>query len=100
VPDGQWTVQDALDGDGLTDDPVRVAVTLRKQGDRVQVDLRGCADQTRGPVNASRAATSGRGRTTSRGCAPRAPANDGCPGAGGTAGHAQAPSSTRRGPRR
>ncbi|MFM7533219.1 MAG: hydantoinase B/oxoprolinase family protein [Rubrivivax sp.] len=78
VADGQWTVEDALDGDGLTDEPVQVAVTLRKQGDRVQVDLRGCADQTRGPVNASRAATWAAVSHFARLLAPHAPANDGC----------------------
>lgn len=56
TPDGDYAFDDALDGDGITPQPVAVRVLLRKRGDTVEVDLRGCADQTRGPVNASRAA--------------------------------------------
>lgn len=78
VPDGVWRVEDALDGDGLTDAPVRVVVTLRKAGTGVQVDLRGCADQTPGPVNASRGATWAAVCHFARLLAPHAPANDGC----------------------
>jgi N-methylhydantoinase B len=57
VPDGEWTSTDALDGDGLTLDPVPLSVTLRKQGDELTIDLRQCSRQTAGPLNSSRGAT-------------------------------------------
>jgi N-methylhydantoinase B len=57
APDGEWTASDALDGDGVSLDPVPLSVTLRKHGDRLTIDLTACADQTTGPMNSSRAAT-------------------------------------------
>ena len=78
VPDGEWRFADALDGDGISPDPVPLAVVLRKRGDALQIDLRGCAAQTRGPVNASRAAVWAAVTYFARTLAPRADSNHGC----------------------
>lgn len=78
VPDGRYMFNDALDGDGITDTPVEVQVCIVKEGDSAIIDLRGCADQTRGPVNASRGAVHAAVAYFARMLAPDALSNDGC----------------------
>jgi N-methylhydantoinase B len=78
VPDGEWQLADALDGDGISPDPVPLHVVLRKRGDALQIDLRGCAAQTRGPVNASRGAVWAAVTYFARMLAPQAHSNHGC----------------------
>ncbi|SEB24908.1 hydantoinase B/oxoprolinase family protein [Variovorax sp. YR216] len=77
APDGDYAFEDALDGDGLGAAPVRVSVCIRKRGDRAELDLTGCDDQTRGPVNASRGAVQAAVAYFARMLAPRAACNDG-----------------------
>jgi N-methylhydantoinase B len=51
-PDGEAEAEGFLDNDGAElDRPVRIAVRAHKTGDRLILDLGGCAPQTRGPVN-------------------------------------------------
>jgi N-methylhydantoinase B len=57
IPDGDYVAEDFLDDDGLSDDPIRVAVTLSIRGDRAKVDFTGSAPQVRGAVNAVEAIT-------------------------------------------
>lgn len=78
VPDGEWQFADALDGDGVSPEPVPLEVVLRKRGDTLQIDLRGCAAQTRGPVNASRGAVWAAVTYFARMLAPQADSNHGC----------------------
>jgi len=78
APDGDYAFDDALDGDGISDAPVRVAVRLRKRGDALAVDLRGCAPQAAGPVNASRGAVWAAVSYFARMLAPQAAVNQGC----------------------
>lgn len=77
APDGDYAFEDALDGDGITNAPVRVAVCIRKRGDRAELDLTGCADQTQGPVNAARGAVQAAVAYFARMLAPQAAPNDG-----------------------
>lgn len=77
APDGDYAFEDALDGDGITTAPVRVAVCIRKRGDRAELDLTGCADQTPGPVNAARGAVQAAVAYFARMLAPQAAPNDG-----------------------
>lgn len=77
APDGDYRFEDALDGDGVSVDPVRVAVCIRKRGDRAELDLSGCADQTQGPVNAARGAVQAAVAYFARMLAPQAAPNDG-----------------------
>lgn len=51
IPDGEYEGEDALDDDGITDDPVRLAAKLTVKQGRVTVDLSGSASQVRGPFN-------------------------------------------------
>ncbi len=53
IPDGDYRFEDFLDNDGVTDQPVKIAVTLRIRRDRAEVDFTGSAPQAAGPVNAN-----------------------------------------------
>jgi N-methylhydantoinase B len=52
LPDGSYEAEDYLDDDGYSDEPVRIAVRIKINGDRATVDFTGSAPQVRGPVNA------------------------------------------------
>lgn len=78
VPDGAWQWEDQLDGDGIDDAPVRIAVSLRKQGDALTIDFTGSSAQTRGPVNASPSSMMSAILFFMRSLAPQAPNNAGC----------------------
>lgn len=78
APDGDYDFDDALDGDGIDPTPVQVSVRIRKRGDEALLDLTGCADQTRGPVNASQGAVRAAVAYFSCMLAPAALRNDGC----------------------
>lgn len=78
APDGRWTFHDALDGDGITDALVPIEVTIEKSGNALTLDLRGCADQTEGPVNAARGAVWAAVTYFARSLAPEAPSNGAC----------------------
>jgi N-methylhydantoinase B/oxoprolinase/acetone carboxylase alpha subunit len=53
IPDGEYGFHDFLDDDGVTDEPVRIAVTLRVKADEVEVDFTGSSAQVAGSVNAN-----------------------------------------------
>jgi N-methylhydantoinase B/oxoprolinase/acetone carboxylase alpha subunit len=53
IPDGEYRFEDFLDNDGVTDTPVKIAVTVRIRRDRAEVDFTGSDPQTAGPVNAN-----------------------------------------------
>ncbi|RMG21683.1 MAG: hydantoinase B/oxoprolinase family protein [Deltaproteobacteria bacterium] len=55
LPDGLYEAQDLLDDDGLGHLDLRVAVSIRVEGDHLSVDFTGTAPQCAGPVNAVRA---------------------------------------------
>jgi N-methylhydantoinase B len=64
VPPGKYYAEDFLDNDGITDEPVKIAVTLslarqqpRQRGHSVTVDFTGSAPQVEGSVNAVEAIT-------------------------------------------
>jgi N-methylhydantoinase B len=57
LPDGSYEAKDYLDDDGYSDNPVRIAVSIKIKGDRATVDFTGSAPQVRGPVNAVEAIT-------------------------------------------
>jgi N-methylhydantoinase B len=46
-----------MDGDGVTDTPIRLALTVAIDGGRVSVDLTGCDDQRPSPTNATSSQT-------------------------------------------
>jgi N-methylhydantoinase B len=57
MPDGEWTVEAALDDNGIDKDPVPLKATIRISGDRMFVDTTGSAPEQVGPVNCPLATT-------------------------------------------
>jgi N-methylhydantoinase B len=57
IPDGVYRAQDWVDGDGIDDEPIRIAVTVTVSGSELEIDFAGSAPQVRGPVNCPSAAT-------------------------------------------
>ena len=51
VPDGEYAFEDYVDDDGISPDPIRIAVRLSVLGDRVIVDFTGTSSQAAGPIN-------------------------------------------------
>ncbi|MCI0435756.1 MAG: hydantoinase B/oxoprolinase family protein [Gemmatimonadetes bacterium] len=57
IPDGEYSAEDVLDGNGFDPGPLRIRVTMRVHGDELTVDFTGTAAQTGGGVNAVDAIT-------------------------------------------
>jgi N-methylhydantoinase B len=57
IPDGTYRAEDFLDDDGITDRPLRIAVTIRIRGATAEVDFTGTAPQCAGSVNSVAAIT-------------------------------------------
>jgi len=57
IPDGVYRAEDFLDDDGFSDQPVRIRVSIRVQGQQARVDFQGSAPACRGSVNAVYAIT-------------------------------------------
>jgi N-methylhydantoinase B len=57
IPDGAYTFEDFMDDDGVSDEPVRIRVSITVAGDSVAVDFAGTAPQARGCINAVFAVT-------------------------------------------
>jgi N-methylhydantoinase B len=51
LPRGRWTAVDWMDDDGITEDPIRLEVTVTIDDDGFHVDFTGSSDMVRGPVN-------------------------------------------------
>ncbi len=77
APDGLYHFEDALDGDGITNELIPIVVELRKSGDAITIDLTRCAPQTQGPINASHGAVWAAVSYFARMLAPHAPSNEG-----------------------
>lgn len=56
-PNGQYTFEDHIEGDGLSPDPVKIRVTLTVQDGNMTFDFTGSSPQTKGPLNAVRPMT-------------------------------------------
>jgi N-methylhydantoinase B len=53
LPDGAWDFTDHIDNDGFTPDPVRIHVTIIKQGDTITADYTGTCPQVKGAINST-----------------------------------------------
>ncbi|MFO1349430.1 MAG: hydantoinase B/oxoprolinase family protein [Gammaproteobacteria bacterium] len=52
LPDGEFSFEDWIDDDGIDRErPIRLFVTIRKQGERMTVDWTGSAAQVKGAIN-------------------------------------------------
>jgi N-methylhydantoinase B len=52
LPDGDYSGEDWVDDDGVTDDPIHLQVNIQKRGDHARIDFAGTSRQVRGNVNA------------------------------------------------
>ena len=79
IPDGTYHVLDYMDDDGLTDEPVPIAVTITVAGDEMSIDFSGTSPQRPGCINAPVAVTVSACLYVVR-CllTEQAPANQGC----------------------
>ena len=57
IPDGIYEAEDFLDDDGVRERPIRIAVTMRIRGDKVEVDFSKSDPQVQGSVNSVYAIT-------------------------------------------
>src|SRR5260370_36410031 len=57
IPEGVYRAEDFWDDEGITDQPQRIAVTIRIRRRRAEVDFTGSAPQCAGSVNAVAAIT-------------------------------------------
>lgn len=51
LPKGSWTAVDYLDDDGVTEDPIKMQVTVTITDDHMEVDFAGSSPAVPGPVN-------------------------------------------------
>ncbi len=78
IPNGVYTASGVIDGDGVSDDEIPIAVAVTVGDDFLHADFTGCAPQTRGPVNCSTGALLSACKTVVRAItAPSARSNDG-----------------------
>src|SRR6185312_12992753 len=56
-PDGRFAADMLMDGDGVTDQPVKLAAAVTIEQGRLFVDLTGCDDQRKSPTNATSSQT-------------------------------------------
>jgi N-methylhydantoinase B len=57
LPDGESSFVELVDDDGQSQEPIRLAVRIVKQGDSITLDFEGSSPQVRGPVNNTPAMT-------------------------------------------
>ena len=53
IPDGEYTAEEILEDDGITDDPYAIRVTVVVRDGTILVDYTGSDPQARGPINAT-----------------------------------------------
>ncbi|MEA2278333.1 MAG: N-methylhydantoinase [Solirubrobacteraceae bacterium] len=79
VPDGVYEATDVIDGDGVSDAPLDVRVSITVRGDTMEVDFTGTSATSQGPVNCSRGALESACKTVFRAITdPQARSNEGC----------------------
>src|SRR5690606_20583892 len=61
VPDGTYRAVDWFEGDGWSDEPIRLEVAVTVEGDRIDMDWTGTDPQVRGGVNLPLSSTVGVG---------------------------------------
>jgi len=57
IPDGVYTGEAFVDSDGVVDEPLRIALTVTKQGEELNFDLSGSSPPCLGPMNSVIATT-------------------------------------------
>ena len=52
-PDGRYEAESWMDGDGVTDEPIRFRMAVEVEGSKVTIDLSDCDPQRKSPTNAT-----------------------------------------------
>ncbi len=78
LPDGAYDFEDFIDNDGITDDPLRVALSVVIDGEQMTLDFTGSAPACPGPLNVSRSTTIAACYVALKHIFPEVPANGGC----------------------
>src|SRR5262245_29233402 len=53
MPDGTYTFEDFIDGDGIDPDPIPIRAAVTIVGDNIEVDFTGSSHQVKGAINAT-----------------------------------------------
>jgi N-methylhydantoinase B len=78
IPVGVYRAEDVIDGDGITEDPISIRVTVTVSPEELVADFTGCAAQTAGAINCARGALLSACKTVFKAIiAPQAPSNEG-----------------------
>ncbi len=78
LPDGVYRAEDWIDGDGITDEQIKVCVEVRIEGDEISFDFTGSSPQRPGPINCAYGALLSAAKTIFKAMVdPQAPSNEG-----------------------
>ena len=78
LPDGDYSAEDVVDGDGASNDAIPVRVTVRIRGDAIEADFTGSSAARAAPINCSRGALTSAVKTVFKALVgPREPSNEG-----------------------
>ncbi|WP_371171650.1 hydantoinase B/oxoprolinase family protein [Aliiroseovarius sp. 2305UL8-7] len=78
LPDGVYTATDVIDGDGVSDTPIKVGVKITVKGETVEADFTGCPPALAGPINCGAGALQSAVKSVFKAMvAPREPSNEG-----------------------
>ncbi|KMO31383.1 hydantoin utilization protein B [Methylobacterium tarhaniae] len=78
LPDGRYSFSDVLDNDGITDEPLTIALDLTIDGDRLVLDFSRSSAPAQGPINISHATTVAACYVALKHVFTEVPANAGC----------------------
>jgi len=78
LPDGAYAFEDTLDNDGITDDPLTVALDLTVRGDGMVLDFSRSSPAAQGPINISRSTAIAACYVALKHVFTAVPANAGC----------------------
>ena len=78
LPDGTYSFEDVLDNDGITDDPLTIALDLTIAGDGMVLDFSRSSPPAQGPINIARSTTIAGCYVALKHVFTEVPANAGC----------------------
>lgn len=78
LPDGTYAFEDVLDNDGITDDPLTIALDLTIAGDGMVLDFSRSSPPAQGPINIARSTTIAGCYVALKHVFTEVPANAGC----------------------
>ncbi|TGD97631.1 hydantoinase B/oxoprolinase family protein [Methylobacterium nonmethylotrophicum] len=78
LPDGRYSFEDVLDNDGITDEPLTIALDLTIAGDSMVLDFSRSSAPAQGPINISHATTVAACYVALKHVFTEVPANAGC----------------------